>query len=339
MNLLLNTDGSPFLHNGKHINLIDVEEDNTDTEIKDKIVNITLDEVYAQNNDYQIKNNTAISELNLDVRGQNWAFVDDKTSELIIKSSDVDVNTVLYLDVKEEDFGDFNAVRDYNSSLLQDMKIIEIKEGVTQISSDSFYTKYSLETIILPESLKVIKSNAFCDCGLKNIYIPRNVNSIHNTSFTRNQQTLESIEVDANNERYSSYNNSNCIVDKNHNLTISINSKDVNINTALILGCKNTVIPSGVQYIAPRAFYLCPGLESINIPKTVKYIDFRAFSGCYNLKTINYEGTKAEWKNIYVKSGIFSLSSWVTTNKSYSVFSLCSDELKVKCSDGIISVD
>lgn len=330
MNILLNKDGSPFLYNGKYINLVDntistfARRDLSDN----SIVEISLDEVLELGNDNQIVNDSVIKKLLLNVEGENWAFVDDKTSNLIIKTPNIDVDSILYIDVVDN-LDDFNAIRDYNCPLLQDIKNIEISEGVTNISSDCFYGKRGLDKIILPESIISINSRSFNSCGLKEITIPRNVNFISDTAFLGNQSTLEKITVDESNEKYSCYRDSNCIVDNTYNKTID----NTAITKALVLGCKNTRIPSGVEYVSVKAFYRCYDLETIKIPKSVKYIDHRAFSECYNLKLIEYEGSSIDWKNIKTRSGLFSISSWSTNTKSANAFYGCRDDLKVKCTD------
>ena len=47
--------------------------------------------------------------------------------------------------------------------------------------------------------------------------------------------------------------------------------------SSIMLGCKNTIIPSTITEIYYNAFYLCTGLTSIVIPSNVKYVDNGAF--------------------------------------------------------------
>ena len=78
-------------------------------------------------------------------------------------------------------------------------------------------------------------------------------------------QNLTSIIVDKKNQKYDSRNDCNAIIDTQTN--------------ALIMGCKNTIIPEDIKSIGVDAFYRCTGLTSIKIPDSVKTIGTSAFNG------------------------------------------------------------
>ena len=51
-----------------------------------------------------------------------------------------------------------------------DEEIVEIPEGVKEIICDAFVCRYNLKSVIIPESVSKIHSNAFYECrNLKNI--------------------------------------------------------------------------------------------------------------------------------------------------------------------------
>lgn len=121
---------------------------------------------------------------------------------------------------------------------------------------------------VIPDNIKEIGSYAFYDCvGLKNLVIPSSVNSIGYYAFYNNGQ-LESIEVAEGNYYFRSENN--CLI------------KDNNV----ILGCKNSIIPTSVVGISVYAFLGCDELLSITIPSSVTSIDSSAFENCYGLTEI-----------------------------------------------------
>ena len=62
-------------------------------------------------------------------------------------------------------------------------KPIEIREGTLGIAGGAFYDKPSLTSILLPESLITIGTNAFYNCGLTSIDIPQSVTSIGGGAF------------------------------------------------------------------------------------------------------------------------------------------------------------
>ena len=78
-------------------------------------------------------------------------------------------------------------------------------------------------------------------------------------------------------------------------------------------------IPNGVEVIWDGAFCDCAEFKSINLPKTIKAISYSAFYDS-GLKQINYAGTKKQW------------------NKLNKVRNWAFDGIKVKCSDGTITM-
>ena len=149
---------------------------------------------------------------------------------------------------------------------------------------------------------------AFAGCsGLTSITLPESVTEIGEFAFTE-CSNLESIKVNENNKVYDSRENCNAIIEKSSN--------------TLIVGCKNTKVPSGVTKIGRDAFFSCSGLTSITIPEgvteigdsafsycsaltsitipeSVKEIDYLAFSYCDNLTNITWKG------NIYASVNDF----------------------------------
>lgn len=73
-------------------------------------------------------------------------------------------------------------------------------------------------------------------------------------------------------------------------------------------------IPDGVKRIGSGAFENCTALEAIHIPSSIASIGRDAFWGCSKLAHIMYDGTFADWNNLY--------SSYI------------SGKTKVYCSDG-----
>ena len=91
---------------------------------------------------------------------------------------------------------------------------------------------------------------------------------------------LESISVASENTAYNSRKDCNAIIETNTN--------------TLLYGCKNTVIPGGldgVTGIGDYAFSGCTGLTSITIPASVTSIGIRAFEGCTNLLAVILNST------------------------------------------------
>lgn len=177
---------------------------------------------------------------------------------------------------------------------------ITIPEGVTKIEKYTF-TGTSLSTITIPNSVTSIEYQAFYMChSLKSIDIPSNVTAIGHMAFSMcdslssviisNSLTdigrlvfygctsLTSIIVDEGNAIYDSRENCNAIIETATN--------------TLIIGCRNTTIPSSITTIGNHAFnYLLDWeINSITIPKNVISIGDYAFGTTF-LDTMYIEGT------------------------------------------------
>ncbi len=151
------------------------------------------------------------------------------------------------------------------------MTSAKMPDNITAIGQYAFNYCINWENPVLPKRLEKIGLGAFVNCRkLKTLHIPASVVEIGNRSFA-NCSNLESITVEPGNPVYSCPDNCNAVVENGY---------------WLILGCKNTVIPDGVQGIASGAFYGCADLIFMEIPESVKEIQYYVFDDCVNLKCL-----------------------------------------------------
>ena len=134
--------------------------------------------------------------------------------------------------------------------------------------------------------------------GCKTSVIPDSVTSIRDRAF-EGCSGLQSIEVSQDNDCFMSRNN--CLLSKE--------------GTRLLLGCKTSVIPSGVISIGTHAFSGCSSLLSVEIPDSVTYIEDGAFLGCSGLLSIE------------LPSGVTSIGD--------RAFSGCSGLLSIEIPDSV----
>ena len=106
---------------------------------------------------------------------------------------------------------------------------------------------------------------------LTSVSIPASVTSIGYNLF-QGCTNLASIVVENGNPKFDSRENSNAIIET--------------ASDKLLLGCKNTIIPSSVTSIANNAFTGCSGLTSVIIPNGVTDIGKSAFQDCSNLTKV-----------------------------------------------------
>ena len=150
---------------------------------------------------------------------------------------------------------------------------VTIPNSVSSIGSYAFMGCSGLKSVTIPNSIKSIDYNTFEGCSsLTSITIPTSVTSIDYSAFS-GCKGLTSIGVESGNNVYDSRDNCNAIIAKNTN--------------TLILGCKNTIIPSSVTSIGRQAFDGCSGLASITIPSSVTSIGYNAFLRCSGLTAVH----------------------------------------------------
>lgn len=159
--------------------------------------------------------------------------------------------------------------------------------------------------ITIPEQIKYnsivypvtkIGDAAFAYCtNLTSVIIPRSVISIGWWAFYDCSRSLFSIKVDSKNPQYDSRNNCNAIIETSSN--------------TLIIGCKNTTIPSNVTSIGSDAFRSCYDLVSIAIPQSVISIKGNAFEECIGLKSINVDSNNPQYDSRNSCNAIIETSS------------------------------
>jgi hypothetical protein len=149
---------------------------------------------------------------------------------------------------------------------------------------------------VIPSSVPSIGIGAYSGCsGLTSVTIPSSVTSIDVSAFY-DCSGLNVISVSPDNPKYDSRNDCNAIIET--------------VSNTLIIGCKNSAIPSSVPSIGNGAFSGCSALTSITIPGTVTSIGNEAFSDCIGLTSIDIQKgvTSIGSKAFYGCSGLISVS-------------------------------
>ena len=143
--------------------------------------------------------------------------------------------------------------------------------AIIEKASNTIFTGCS--NTVIPRSVKAIADYAYYGCiGLTALMIPSNIESIASRSFAR-CSNLATIQVELDNPVYDSRIGCNAIVEKATN--------------KLVLGCKNTFVPTSVTTIGEYAL----ALSSVRLPSELTEIGMSVFYGCSSLKSIDIPET------------------------------------------------
>ena len=236
-----------------------------------------------------------------------------------------------------------------------------INEGVVRIDEYAFSNNNRIMEVVLPESLKEIKYEAFYDCpNLKKINIPQNCvirsHALKECSSLNllllsdsstvckgwtNQFYCDSVIIPHGVKRIDDNAFKNC-----HNLTEIILPEGLEeIGQNAFEDCKSLkkiVLPEGLEFIGKNAFRDCKSLEEISLPAGLERIDDATFQNCKSLKKIvlpeglEYIGDYA-FKNCVSIEEIDIPNSVLFINE-YHIFSNCTNLKKVHLPDSMTKI-
>ena len=165
------------------------------------------------------------------------------TDYYIVKYNGTDETPIL--PTKTEDGSPIAAIGKWAFANSENLKNVTIPDSYTAINSNAFYGFQSLLSVTLGSGISYISEwEVFSYCNNLTEFIVSNQNPHY-------------------------YVDGNCLIDRRTN--------------SVIYGCKNSVIPEGIERIGTCAFCEIETLEQINIPQSVTEIGADAFFGATNL--------------------------------------------------------
>lgn len=213
----------------------------------------------------------------------------------------------------------------YNDKYVPESLRTVVITGGTSINSHSFQNCVNITEIIISDGVETIEYSAFEGCtSLKSVILPDSIINLSAEAFY-GCTALESIIVTTGNKIYHSI--GNCVIETAAN--------------KVILGCKTSEIPDGVETIGRYAFYGCAGLTSITIPDSVVSIEAGAFDGCTGLTSITIPDsvTNIDDYTFWACTGLTSIIiPDNATNIGMNAFFGCSNLTSITISDSMTHI-
>ncbi|MBR3616983.1 MAG: leucine-rich repeat domain-containing protein, partial [Bacteroidaceae bacterium] len=191
---------------------------------------------------------------------------------------------------------------------------------VTAIGERAFEYNYELLSVVMPNTIRSIKEFAFNGCiNLKSLTISSKVSEIGDYAFM-GLSSLEHLAVDCHNKTFDSRGDCNAIIRTRTN--------------TLLVGCKATVIPDGVEVIAGNAFISCQDSSiepfELNFPPSVEIIEPFAFNGCGSLVAVKFsEGLRRIGRWAFIGTSIECLEIPASVTEIDEQAFISCDSLKV----------
>ncbi len=160
-----------------------------------------------------------------------------------------------------------------------------IPEGTIIIEENGFAGCDKLDSITLPQNIKVIARWAFYDCK-DNVIVNWNSEALGNDELHLNYGYAKTTDW----------------FNKPVKIVFGSNLKTINAYT--FNGCKTiskVVLPSNIEKIDTYAFYNCSSLFSIKMSGNIKQIEYAAFKGCEMLSDIYYDDSLEQWNKIIIE--------------------------------------
>ncbi len=191
---------------------------------------------------------------------------------------------------------------------------VELSNKTYKIDAWAFRNDLSLESIFLPDSLRVLGSYAFEGTSIKSVTIPNRILTTYGgdgwnlsvSPFAKANKLEEIILEDGIRvipEHLFDFTNEICLI-----TTVNIPDSVVNIDDYAFMNCKSLSsisLPQSIQSIGYMSFAGCDGLNEIRFPSSVTSIGTYCFENCKDLETVIFEPSIYDKGSVTINDGAF----------------------------------
>jgi len=220
------------------------------------------------------------------------------------------------------------------------LKSIILPNFVTSIQSNAFQSCGALTSISLPSSILTISNSCFYECTLlNNISLPSSLTFLGDNVFM-NCTSLDSISIPAGITTI----NYSCFLGCSGLKTVVFNGNVTGFGKMSFYKCAslyNITLPSSLISLGEDSFDGCTSLTSIDIPANVTFIPYGAFYNCSSLTKITLPTTITSI-NDNAFNGCKNLQSFVMpnsiTNIGSSAFAGCTGINGFNLPEGLLTI-
>ncbi len=229
------------------------------------------------------------------------------------------------------------------------LEIPETYKGlpIVEIGSSAFSWCFQLYEVIIPETVKVIGSEAFCNSSVQELNVSANVEKIgYGISY---ESDIININVSDENQFYSD--DLGVLYNKDKTELVNYPGGRQDITTYFIPDSVTSIapwafagrnnletvfVPDTVTEIGDYAFFASELVE-IDVPKGIKEINHQVYSCCRNLKTVRiYNNIEVIGDRAFSGSGIESVTIPSSVHKiQWGAFDECVNLASVTISNGV----
>lgn len=183
---------------------------------------------------------------------------------------------------------------------------ISFNESLSSIGEEAFSSCSSLRvSLMLPESLSTLESQAFNSSGLLGVTVNGDGNLVIGPEAFASCNSLSNVTIGSG---VKSIDNNAFAHSDVQTLTFEEGVVSIGNYAFTYTNITELDIPDSLRSIGSHAFFGCDGLTELTIPNGVTTLGDRAFEGCDNIETLTI-GTGVTTVGSYVFSGIPALST------------------------------